>query len=1388
MMSAANGKEVRSSRGSVTGSRRQALMGSAAWPRSLAIGLRGLQSGAVLSAGVLATMLMGSDSAFADCVVTTAGSPDTIVCSNADIDGVSLFSTDGTGVNVTLNALSTLSTAAGTNMSVTLGALGGTRTFNFDMASQSQISSATGTQVLVTGASPRVRGTWNINGVINSLNGSGIVMILPIGTGNDGIVQNISGTGQVLANGAAANAISIGGVSGTTNYTLNNGGHIYNPTGGGVFVTAGLGGGTFNITNNNTIGDTFNAIGGSAVSLSGATANGTVTNNVLGQVVNNSGSSAAVNMLQGGTGTVNNYGRLQNMAPGGTVINMLVGGNATVLNSGEDAILIGNQTLISALGNADMTNTDGATWTFGGTSSFTSLTGNSTIENSGESNIFGVGPANTLSQISALGNSTLTNIDSSTIDLQGDSNTISQAAGTGNALISNTDLSSINLQGGSNTISQVAGGTATIFNDPSQIVMNGASNIISQAAASDTTITNTDLSSILMTATGNNTISQVTAGNALVDNSNFSLIDMEADGTNLISQVAAGSATIVNNDPGDILAGIFMDSPTANLISQVAGVDALLSNNTIGGVLMTGGGTNTISQVAANNTTITNDTVAGIVMAGSTNLISQAAGNDATITNDTIAGIAMAGATNLLSQAAGNDATIRNTLGAGIGMLGQINTISQVAGNDALIVNDTVALIGQLGAVNLISQAAGNDASIENTSAGGIAMLGATNVISQVADNDTTITNTDSSIMLTGGGVNSISQVAGGSAMISNDPSQIVMEGLVNLITQVAAVDATINNDESLISMSDVGGGPSVNTVNVVAGNDATINNTNGSLLTMTGFNFVTMLSGNDATINNSDSTITFDGITVVTTAAGGASAVYNGGVVNVYGFASFLGLDDFNNSVTGVGSGLLNMQNGISDYTLLTVPVYNSGVGDVLAMSGSFNGGAGSELGVDSFLGGIVGSSSDLLIVESVNHGLGPDDPDGGATAVFVNDTNMGPGAYNPIGIPVIGVVSGQTQLGDFHLANGPIDKGLFSYDLFLDSPGSLAAAWTPPFFDDADAWVLASYADATAYEFPQTISIAQGMWHTLSGTWLDRAADLRSMHGSTGGGGADPVVPSAQKDDNGVWARIIGFGADRDVSYTTEPFPDQFVTVDADYSERMGAIQGGIDHAFDSGSGSFVVGLLAGYAYNNIDFDGAGDTAKISAPHVGAYASWISDGTYVSGLIKADFLNVDYDLVGLGEQASTDGYSLGGRVEAGHRFQMGRAFIEPVASLAYVHTSLDNITAGGTDITFNDGSSLRGKIGARLGFTSMTASGQFDPYVHAYVGNEFLGDNSAFFASGPGLTVTDDVSGIFGEVGGGFNYLTTDRRTSIYGQANYIFADGYQAGNVKLGVRMNW
>ena len=59
------------------------------------------------------------------------------------------------------------------------------------------------------------------------------------------------------------------------------------------------------------------------------------------------------------------------------------------------------------------------------------------------------------------------------------------------------------------------------------------------------------------------------------------------------------------------------------------------------------------------------------------------------------------------------------------------------------------------------------------------------------------------------------------------------------------------------------------------------------------------------------------------------------------------------------------------------------------------------------------------------------------------MNDTNPGLGAYNPVGIPVV-VVGGNTNATNFDLAGGPIIKGLFDYDLYLNT--------------NKNVWVLAS------------------------------------------------------------------------------------------------------------------------------------------------------------------------------------------------------------------------------------------------------------------------------------------------------------------------------------------
>ena len=79
------------------------------------------------------------------------------------------------------------------------------------------------------------------------------------------------------------------------------------------------------------------------------------------------------------------------------------------------------------------------------------------------------------------------------------------------------------------------------------------------------------------------------------------------------------------------------------------------------------------------------------------------------------------------------------------------------------------------------------------------------------------------------------------------------------------------------------------------------------------------------------------------------------------------------------------------------------------------------------AFLGG-PGSTADNFVVQGNVSG---------STTVDVNNTNTGPGVFNPVGIPVV-FVTGNTPTGnEFSLAK-PIDTGFFDYDLFFTPTGS--------------------------------------------------------------------------------------------------------------------------------------------------------------------------------------------------------------------------------------------------------------------------------------------------------------------------------------------------------------
>lgn len=559
---------------------------------------------------------------------------------------------------------------------------------------------------------------------------------------------------------------------------------------------------------------------------------------------------------------------------------------------------------------------------------------------------------------------------------------------------------------------------------------------------------------------------------------------------------------------------------------------------------------------------------------------------------------------------------------------------------------------------------------------------------------------------------------------------------------------------------------------------------TNDHRWTTSGFNEFAALC--DILIENND-LIRTKGLTVFHfDSLLGQSTVANNDVLKVRddgstpGVVFFKGLDEFDN-----GYGVIDMQNGKSEYAgnpFHVMPAYGTGIGNAVFMSGNFDGGAYSSLYVDTALRGPSDSSSDLLVVKTINQGA----YGGGSTTLYVNDTAWNlPGEYVPDGIPVVGVLDGTTtNIGDFTLAGGPIDKGLFTYDLFLDK--------TPLFqpTSNAAAWVLASYPDSSATALAQSLNIINNMWDTTAGGWIDRSGDLRGIYGTGGGGGSDLALPGASKTSdnaNGVWARAIGNWGSRNDSLTIQPFANQPITVAADYDESLWAIQGGADHAFQAGRGTVVVGLMGGYEANSVDFSSPGDSASYTAPMAGIYASYIDGPAYVDALFKADFLKADLNIGG--DTASTDGTALGGRIETGYRYKMkGGWFFEPTASLSYVNTELDSTTLSGTPVTFNDADSLRGEIGFRSGGAFASGNLLYQPYLTASLGNEFLGDNSVFLASGPGATVADDVRGLYGKAGAGINVTNLRHNVTTYLQGTYMFSDDYQSGSAKGGIRINW
>ena len=415
--------------------------------------------------------------------------------------------------------------------------------------------------------------------------------------------------------------------------------------------------------------------------------------------------------------------------------------------------------------------------------------------------------------------------------------------------------------------------------------------------------------------------------------------------------------------------------------------------------------------------------------------------------------------------------------------------------------------------------------------------------------------------------------------------------------------------------------------------------------------------------------------------------------------------------------------------------------------------------------------------------------DISGGVTAVLVNDVDpKAPGAYDPNGI-TFAVVGGGTQVGDFSLVNGQIDKGLFTYDIFLrDGAGE----------NGENLWVLASTPDQTFFELPSIISAAQSLWYSSTGVWLDRTADLRSASAACTAGGMKDEVVCGPAVRPGVWAKAFGNWSERSQDHRFSLHGRTF-DYKVEYDQDSYGIIGGFDFApnVDAayGRGGWLLGVMAGYINSTQDFKRSATDVDMEGALVGAYATYLQDGLFVDAQIAANIGEVRYSSAapGLAAKDSADLRSIGGIIDVGYRMPFGSAstFIEPGVTLAYVNSNIDNVTIFGTKVDFKDGDSLRGRLGVRLGTSMIAGNHKIEPFVGASAWYEFKGENEITAKSnGYELAAKDDVGGWIGEVSGGINLFDmSNAGVSGFAKGNYQFGDDdYRSFSGQLGIRVQW
>ena len=419
----------------------------------------------------------------------------------------------------------------------------------------------------------------------------------------------------------------------------------------------------------------------------------------------------------------------------------------------------------------------------------------------------------------------------------------------------------------------------------------------------------------------------------------------------------------------------------------------------------------------------------------------------------------------------------------------------------------------------------------------------------------------------------------------------------------------------------------------------------------------------------------------------------------------------------------------------------------DELAVTGTYTGDPGSLFRIDTFLGA-AGSPSDLMRVGTAT---------AGQSGIVVNDTNSGPGVFNPNGIEVVRVESalgGNTDADDFTLIGGPIQKDLWIFDLALDDTRA------NPGRANADVHVLYSRPSDVVQFTPYFATGALTAFHSSLEPWIDRQQALADTLASNGGGTGSLKDAPMARSGTFVDLWVSPYGSRRSEENTSKVtfFGDTFSTR-TDYDQSTYGIQAGVDLiSIQDDRSALMGGVFGGLLQSSVTPDAIAVSGEYEGGSVGAYAAYVQGGFSLSGVVKADFLDFDWKAPALGLDASSEVETYGGRLEAAYKHLLGYSgsWLQPYANVTFANSSWDQFSVLATTFAIDDNESLLGRAGLRLGSDLKYDEGQHvKVYVGARVVYEFDEENTATIQSGGfDLPLVHEVDQTSLEVQGGFKF----------------------------------